>query len=181
MWQKFISTPHHTLGIHFPTQKEGTKKTKLHVSFRDKIKKIFILYLHLKEPRKLQICQFTNQWKELFLWLVCFFVLWFIQHWSGTKSTTGKMQRLLTYIIWEDISSCFDSNNVWVVIEDFECYRTVIFVCKRHKLTTTTITAKFQSLIFNKHRSLNLPSAFLWKFSFTSSLACRGYKRRMEC
>lgn len=79
------------------------------------------------------ICQFWHIFNGFInnIPFIGLFLHWLIQHWSGTKSRTWKCTRLLTYIIWKDISSCFNSNNVWVVIEDFESHRTVILVCKK--------------------------------------------------
>ena len=134
--------------------------------------------MHLPEPRKSQFCHIFNACITPFYW---FFLLLPV-HLILQSNLHRKFTRVLTYIIWEDISSCFNSNNVWVVIEDFKSYRTMILVCKRHKMTTK-VTAKFWPLMFNECQSINLPSAFLWKFSFTSSLACKGYTCtiRMEC
>jgi len=111
--------------------------------------------------------------------LVCFFIDLFNTG-LELKVEHGKHTKLLTYIIWKDISSCFNSNNVWVVIEDFESHRTVILVCKKtqndnNKNYCQILTINFQWTPIN-----HLLSAFLWKFSFTSSLTCRGYKSRMK-
>lgn len=137
--------------------------------------------MHLTEPRKSHIYQFCHIFNACIIPFIVFIFLLLYQFSAKELQVLHeKVTRILTYIIREDISSCFNSNNVWVVIEDFESYRTVILVCKRHKMTTTKFITKFWPLMFNECQSINLPSAFLWKFSFTSSLACRGYKIRME-
>ena len=115
-----------------------SKKTELNISFRGKIKETIIISLHLRKPIKSHICPICHIFNSLIILVIT----------HGLKVLQGKFTRILTYIVREDISSCFDSNNVGVVIEDFECYRTVIFVCKRHKLTTT-INAIFLLNLFS--------------------------------
>ena len=171
------SHPHSTLDIHSPYP-EGLAVRKQSWRSLSGVNLRGILSLHLPEPRKSQFCHIHC--------IQCLYYSLLLVFSSSTSSFNAakdlhrKFTRVLTYIIWEDISSCFNSNNVWVVIEDFKSYRTMILVCKRHKMTTK-VTAKFWPLMFNECQLINLPSAFLWKFSFTSSLACKGYTIRMEC
>ena len=162
------SQPHPTLDIHSPYP-EGLAVRKQSWISLSGLKLRGILSLHLPEPRKSQFCHIFNACITPFYW---FFLLLPV-HLILQSNLHRKFTRVLTYIIWEDISSCFNSNNVWVVIEDFKSYRTMILVCKRHKMKTK-VTAKFWPLMLNECLSINLPSAFLWKFSFTSSLACKG-------